>query len=206
MATVLVSHGLYCSYSGPSGHERSSHDLSFSCSISHLQLLKSDALASKLIPTKKFLKKEIRQQDSDKLGINGRANKMVSTKKLMKAKPSFTQKIGTANVSTAVNGLKRVKNVSGLVKRNEVLDIAKARKKKMTDDLSSVDELKVLPSDEGFSWANENYNGWQRTTDIWSFVISLRIRVLFDDAKWAYLGGFTEDKQVKLQSCMCYFS
>ncbi|CBI28458.3 unnamed protein product, partial [Vitis vinifera] len=58
-----------------------------------------------------------------------------------------------------------------------------------------MEELKVLPSDEGFSWANENYNSWQRSIDVWSFVISLRLRILLDNAKWAYLGGFTEDKQ-----------
>lgn len=59
-----------------------------------------------------------------------------------------------------------------------------------------LEELKVLPSDEGFSWANENYSSWQRSIDVWSFVLSLRVRVLLDNAKWAYVGGFTEEKQV----------
>ncbi|KAA8524878.1 hypothetical protein F0562_011301 [Nyssa sinensis] len=56
-------------------------------------------------------------------------------------------------------------------------------------------ELMVLPSDEGFSWANENYNSIQRSVDVWSFVLSLQVRVLLDNAKWTYLGGFSEDKQ-----------
>ncbi|KAI3702661.1 hypothetical protein L6452_28409 [Arctium lappa] len=58
------------------------------------------------------------------------------------------------------------------------------------------EELKVLPSDESFSWANENYNSVQRTIDVWSFVLSLCVRVLFDDSKWSYPGGFTEGKQI----------
>ncbi|XP_040383346.1 protein ACTIVITY OF BC1 COMPLEX KINASE 7, chloroplastic-like [Oryza brachyantha] len=57
------------------------------------------------------------------------------------------------------------------------------------------EELKVFPSDEGFSWAKDNYNSGQSSADIWSFVLSLRIRVLFDNAKWAYAGGFSEENQ-----------
>ncbi|XP_020579949.1 uncharacterized protein LOC110024366 isoform X3 [Phalaenopsis equestris] len=198
MATALVSRGLSCSYSGTSEHGRTSNDLSFSCSISSLQLLKCDALSSKFSRSIKIFRSEVRKQESDKLGINGRSNKMVSTKKLAEIKSTFTEKIGTASVSAAVNGSKGVvNNGAGLVKMNGVLDIAKTPKKKVADDLSSGDELKVFASDEGFSWANENYNGWQRTIDIWSFVISLRIRVLFDNAKWAYLDGITENKQKK---------
>lgn len=55
--------------------------------------------------------------------------------------------------------------------------------------------LKVFPSDEGFSWANENYSSFQRSIDVWSFVLSLRLRLLLDTSKWAYAGGFTQDKQ-----------
>jgi hypothetical protein len=42
----------------------------------------------------------------------------------------------------------------------------------------------------------DNYNSMQRSIDILSFVLSLRVRVLFDNAKWAYPGGFSEEKQV----------
>ncbi|KAI0497002.1 hypothetical protein KFK09_023328 [Dendrobium nobile] len=197
MATVLVSQGFYCSYLGPSEHGRTLQDLSFSCSISNLQLLNSDALSYKFLHKTKFLRSELRQQESDKIGINGRPNKMVSTKKLMKTKSTFTQKIGTGSVRTAANGSTRVQNGDSLVKRNEMLDIAKTLKTKMADDLSYVDGLKIFPSDEDFSWANESYNAWQRTIDIWSFVLSLRIRLLFDNTKWTYFDGFTENKQKK---------
>lgn len=64
--------------------------------------------------------------------------------------------------------------------------------------LPPVEGLKVLPSDEGFSWANENYNSVQRTIDVWSCIISLRVRVLLDDAKWAYIRGWSKEKQVGL--------
>ncbi|KAL9453873.1 hypothetical protein AB3S75_009473 [Citrus x aurantiifolia] len=85
---------------------------------------------------------------------------------------------------------------SEVVKRNNPPNaLVKALKGKGSNELPPVEELKVLPSDESFSWANENYNSWQRTIDVWSFVLSLRIRILFDNAKWAYLGGFSEDKQ-----------
>ncbi|KAG6546202.1 hypothetical protein Mapa_012240 [Marchantia paleacea] len=56
-------------------------------------------------------------------------------------------------------------------------------------------DLRVLPSDEGFSWAKDNYSPVQRTIDIWSFVFQLRARVFLLDAKWTYIGGFNEERQ-----------
>lgn len=58
--------------------------------------------------------------------------------------------------------------------------------------------LRVLPSDEGFSWAKEDYSATKRQIDVWSFVLTLRSRVWFLDTKWTYVGGFTEEKQVKI--------
>ncbi|XP_024397314.1 protein ACTIVITY OF BC1 COMPLEX KINASE 7, chloroplastic [Physcomitrium patens] len=55
--------------------------------------------------------------------------------------------------------------------------------------------FRVLPSDEGFSWARDDYSTTQRQIDVWSFVLTLRARVWFLDSKWTYLGGFTEEKQ-----------
>ena len=52
-----------------------------------------------------------------------------------------------------------------MVHVSEVLE-AKLRKPKEHPVLD--EELKVLGSDENFSWANENYNIWQRTIDVWS--------------------------------------
>ncbi|BFI41989.1 aarF domain-containing kinase [Marchantia polymorpha subsp. ruderalis] len=56
-------------------------------------------------------------------------------------------------------------------------------------------DLRILPSDEGFSWAKDNYSPVQRTIDIWSFVLQLRARVFLLDAKWTYIGGFNEERQ-----------
>jgi aarF domain-containing kinase len=60
----------------------------------------------------------------------------------------------------------------------------------------SKDSVRVLPSDEGFSWSKESYSATQRQIDIWSFVLALRARIWLLDVKWTYIGGFTEDKQV----------
>lgn len=56
---------------------------------------------------------------------------------------------------------------------------------------------RVLPSDEGFSWAKEDYSATNRNIDVWSFVLTLRSRVWLLDTKWTYVGGFTEEKQVR---------
>lgn len=52
-----------------------------------------------------------------------------------------------------------------------------------------------LSSDESFRWAREDYNVVQRTVDVWSAVLTLRARLALVDAKWTYLGGFSEGKQ-----------
>lgn len=98
----------------------------------------------------------------------------------------------------AVNGLsKSVINGSGtsLVNGSKMSALVKTQKQMSARDDPFEEELKVLPSDEGFSWAKANYNSVQRSIDIWSFVLSLRIRILFDNAKWAYAGGFSEENQ-----------
>lgn len=56
--------------------------------------------------------------------------------------------------------------------------------------------LRILPSDEGFSWAKDNYSATQRQIDVWSFVLTLQARVWLLDAKWTYVGGFDKEKQV----------
>ncbi|RVX08347.1 Protein activity of BC1 complex kinase 7, chloroplastic [Vitis vinifera] len=133
---------------------------------------------------------EMRKSESPvSLGTNGRATKMVPTSEIVKNRTPPTKKV------EIVNGSSRVVNGASIVKRDTASALVKAPKIKESRDLPPMEELKVLPSDEGFSWANENYNSWQRSIDVWSFVISLRLRILLDNAKWAYLGGFTEDKQ-----------
>ncbi|KAK8916960.1 hypothetical protein KSP39_PZI023086 [Platanthera zijinensis] len=200
MTMALASHVFYYSYFGTSERGRTSGDLSFSISMSNLLQLDCNAVPSKRVYMAKYLRSETRQQEYDKLGTNGRARKMVSTEELMKSKTASIPKNGSVNgkvSASVVDVSRRVENGAGLAKSNDILDVAKTERKWVADDLYPVDVLKVLPSDENFKWANENYNAWQRTIDIWSFVLSLRIRVLFDSEKWAYLNGFTEEKQAK---------
>lgn len=126
-------------------------------------------------------------ESPEKVGINGRPVKMVPTSEVTK------RKVQSVNGAEIVNGSTQRINGASIVKRAAAPAPMKKQKSK---ELPPVEDLKVLPSDEGFSWANENYNSVQRSVDVWSFVLSLRVRVFLDNAKWTYVGGFTEDKQV----------
>ncbi|KAJ1383876.1 UbiB domain [Sesbania bispinosa] len=128
---------------------------------------------------------------ASKNGTNGRAVKMVPANELVRRKTLSANKVEKGNGSTSKQGV----NGASLVRKDPTRASTKTKESKTSKELSSIEELKVLPSDESFSWANENYNSWQRSIDVWSFVISLRIRVLLDNAKWSYLGGFTQVKQ-----------
>lgn len=135
---------------------------------------------------------EMRQTESpSRLGTNGRAIKMVPASEVMKRKipPSTNGEV------EKVNGVNQVVNGANMVGKSPTSALVKAPKSRESKKLPPTEDLRVLPSDESFSWANENYNSVQRSIDVWSFVISLRVRVLFDNAKWAYIGGFTEEKQ-----------
>ncbi|KAF8409743.1 hypothetical protein HHK36_005822 [Tetracentron sinense] len=190
MAAILASHGCYCRNVESLNQGGDMENLSFSGSISIQNFRKFER--QKYDPTKnRFLRfqVEMRQTEStERLGINGRPTKMVPTTEVMKSKsPSI-------NKGKIENGSKRVVNGVSLVKRNPAPTPIKTPKSRPSKEIPVMEELKVLPSDESFSWANDNYNTWQRTIDVWSFVLSLRVRVLLDNAKWAYVGGFTEDK------------
>ncbi|KAL3133809.1 hypothetical protein ABBQ32_008284 [Trebouxia sp. C0010 RCD-2024] len=54
-----------------------------------------------------------------------------------------------------------------------------------------------IPLDSDFRWARDNYNSTQRSLDIWSFIISLRVRLYLLDQKWSYVGGWAEDKRTE---------
>ncbi|BBG99887.1 Protein kinase superfamily protein, partial [Prunus dulcis] len=140
----------------------------------------------------KFLRFQVQMrkaESSSRSGVNGRAVRMVPASEVVKRTTPSTNKI------EIVNGTKQAVNGASLVRRNPTPALVKTQKSRPTKELPPMEELKVLPSDDGFSWANENYSSWQRSADVWSFVLSLRVRVLLDNAKWAYIGGFTEDKQ-----------
>jgi hypothetical protein len=198
MAAILASHSSYCRNMESINQGRPLDNLSFSSSISLHKFSKMDGSSCGPPRTDKF-QVEMRQSESpSRLATNGRAVKMVPASEVVKRKTLSTNKVDI------VNGSKQVVNGAKLVRRQPTP--APVRKPKVIDfkQLPPVEDLKVLPSDEGFSWANENYNSLQRSIDVWSFVLSLRVRVLFDNAKWAYLGGFTEDKQVDLLNFYCF--
>ncbi|KAG9448562.1 hypothetical protein H6P81_008527 [Aristolochia fimbriata] len=142
--------------------------------------LVSNGHASKMVP--------VRQKEADGLVTNGRASKMVPTRGLVKRRTSPTRR-------ESVNG--SVVNVNGVsvAARKKSPGLVKTQKGEPAKEFQFEDELRVLPSDEGFSWAKDDYSSVQRSIDVWSFVLSLRLRVLFDNSQWAYFGGFTEDKQ-----------
>lgn len=114
---------------------------------------------------------------------------MVPTSEVMK------KRTPNGNRVDIQNGTKQVINGATLAKRDSSAALVKSTRSRETDKLPPLENFRVLPTDEGFSWADENYNDIRRTIDIWSFVLALRVRVTFDNAKWAYASGFTEDKQ-----------
>lgn len=195
MAAILASQCCYCRNVELMNQGRAMESLGFSSSISSQNLSKFERQTPHLPTADKSFRFQVEMRKTESagnLGTNGRAIKMVPTSEIVRNRTPSTKKVDI------VNGSSQVVNGASLVKRNNVSALVKAPKFKESRDLPPTEELKVLPSDEAFSWANENYNSWQRSIDVWSFVISLRIRILLDNGKWAYLGGFTEDKQVSL--------
>lgn len=213
MAAVLASHSSCCHNAELINQD----SLSFSASISSPKFSNYGKPRCNLPRGDQSLRFQVQMQQTEsplKSGVNGRAVRMVPASEVVKRKTPIEKVNGVTSKVVKVNGLTNkaekvngsVVNGASLVRTNRRSTLFKTPKSKASKELPPVDVLKVLPSDEGFSWANENYNAWQRNIDVWSFVISFRIRVLFDNAKWAYLGGFTEDKQVSLGTKLCTFS
>ena len=193
MAAILASFSCGCRVGDRTNQGRLGEDISFSGNISNHDLSRFDKDVYALAKTRKLGRLQVSMQQTElstKVGTNGRATKMVPTTEVMKAKSVSVSPLQGVNGSTRnVNGGKLVKSPP---------------KTSRTNVLPPIEGLKVLPSDEGFSWANENYNSVQRSIDVWSFVLSLRARVYLDSAKWTYIGGFSEDKQVELVDWLTY--
>ena len=99
-----------------------------------------------------------------KLGMKGQPITMVPTSEVVNNKPVSKQRAGIVNGSTqAVNG-------TGLIKRDISPPLVKSVKVQEFTGFPPSEDLRVLPSDESFSWANDNYNSVQRSIDVWSFV------------------------------------
>ncbi|KAL0744167.1 hypothetical protein Bca4012_085680 [Brassica carinata] len=144
--------------------------------------------------SKRFRIEMRRSESPSKPGINGRSVKMVPASEVVKRKD------GVNNVNKVNGSAGKVVNGASLVNMNGAASsstLVKPPTKQKPESFlpPPVEGVRVLPSDEGFSWADENYSSFQRSVDVWSFVLALRIRVLFDNAKWSYIGGFTEEKQ-----------
>lgn len=200
MAAILASQSCYCRDAEMLNQGRTNEGLSFSSSISN-QIAQLERKIFNVNGGNRVYRFQVdmRQTDSPaRLGTNGRAVKMVPASEVMKRNaPNGSNKV------EIVNGSKQIVNGASIVKRKPTMSLVKTPKVRDPQQFPPVDELKVLPSDEGFSWANENYSSWQRNIDVWSFVLSLRVRVLLDNAKWAYVGGFSEDKQVCFKRFGC---
>lgn len=195
MAATLASHSCYCREAKLNeGKGKQAFDLCFSRSISLNSFNKFEKSTWSPPSHQHFrLRNEMQHNTSPpRLGTtNGRAVKMVPVNEVVRKKAASANKVET------INGKKQVIYGASIVKRSPSPPLV--RRTNVTDPrkLPPIEDLKVLPSDEGFSWANENYNSVQRSIDVWSFVISLRVRVFIENAKWTYAGGFSEDKQVE---------
>jgi len=194
MAATLASHSCYfCEAKLNEGKGRQAYDLCFSRSISLNTFNKIEKSTWNPPRSRHFrIGNELQHNTSPpRLSTNGRAVKMAPINEVVKTKAVSANKVEKINGKRqAINGASIIKRSPSppLIKRTNVIDSQK---------LPPLEDLKILPSDEGFSWANENYNSVQRSIDVWSFIVSLRVRVFLENAKWTYAEGFSEDKQVE---------
>lgn len=218
MAAILASNSCYCRDVQFVNQGRTTDSLSFSRSVSNQKLDQHECTLPK---SQRFPKFHVKMQQTEspmKYGTNGRPTNGQPVKLGANGKPvnlgangqpvklgskgqpitmvSTSDMVNNKQTAGIVNGSTKVVNGTSLVRRATTPPLVKSVKVRESTGFPPSEELRVLPSDESFSWANENYNSVQRSIDVWSFVLSLRVRVLLDNAKWAYPGGFTEDKQV----------
>ncbi|KAI9176622.1 hypothetical protein LWI28_005150 [Acer negundo] len=175
MAAMLASQGCYCHNSNLFNQGRTMDSLRFS---SFRAKFENQICNPVMMRTKKSFRFRVKMQTEIPSRIKGR--------KTVKLVPT----------SEIVNGTKQqTVHRTSLVKRNYNSALVRVPKDRHSKELPPLEELKVLPSDESFDWANENYSSWQRSIDVWTAVISFQMRLVLIDAKWTYFGGFKEDKQ-----------
>lgn len=201
MAAILASQSCYCRDMELPHQRIALDDLAFSSSISSKRFPKYEKLASNMSASPKGLgfQLEMRQTKEPELGSNGRPIKMVPASEVTtNARSLSVNKAPMVNgTKQNINGASKVVNGVSIVKKETTPPLVKRSKVREDEGLPPLDEPRVLPSDVGFSWASDNYNSLQRSIDVWSFVLSLRVRVLLENAKWAYAGGISEEKQKK---------
>ncbi|CAH9060660.1 unnamed protein product [Cuscuta europaea] len=178
-AATLASHS-YCCLNGELIECRTkSHNLSSSQTISPLFYSKFKRHSLKNTEMVCGFSVQMQQRESPvKLGRYGRPIEMIPASEVTQRKVPSINGVEIVNGTSGASIVKRAVSPAVMIKAKSI-------------ELPPVD----LPSDEGFNWANENYNSFQRKIDIWSFALSLRVRVFLDNAKWTYASGFNEDKQ-----------
>ncbi|MCO5610145.1 hypothetical protein L7F22_064380 [Adiantum nelumboides] len=150
------------------------------------------------------------------LAVNGRESRMVPIGEALKKEPAAkarTDTMRSANGSIPKGTVNGVANSLDSLSKTSLLSMNRSDQqvngslqklpkrplsRKLEHSLENLGwdgDAKVLPSDENFSWSKENYSTLQRTIDVWSFVLSLRTRVYLDNAKWSFIGGFSDEKQ-----------
>uniref|UniRef100_A0A0D6QZN2 ABC1 atypical kinase-like domain-containing protein n=1 Tax=Araucaria cunninghamii TaxID=56994 RepID=A0A0D6QZN2_ARACU len=137
------------------------------------------ALVPRNFPLSEGGRRRFKLRARSSVNVNGRPSRMVPVEEAM----SVRKNSKTNTNGSAANGSNWALAPRKMVRRFENRSI-----------LPPID-VKELPLDEGFSWSKENYNRLERTLDVWTFVLSLRVRTYLDEAKWSYIGGFTEEKQ-----------
>ncbi|KAK9691243.1 hypothetical protein RND81_09G184600 [Saponaria officinalis] len=212
MATILASQ-CQCRHIELSQQRVVLDELRFSTSIHGQRLVNFERHGSNIPTSRTGFRLLGQTKEPTDLGGNGRSRKMVPASEVMKnirnSSVNGTGKVvngvngnkkvinGVNNVVNGVNGTKQAINGVSIVKKETVSPMVKRLIVPKDEGLPPLEEPRVLPSDTGFSWANDNYNSVQRSVDVWSFVLTLRVRVLLENAKWAYVGGFDEEKQKK---------
>ncbi|CAO2814300.1 unnamed protein product [Amaranthus hypochondriacus] len=209
MAAILASQSCNCGNLKSFQQRIAIDDLGSSCSISGIRLPKFEQRVFNLAAYGQGIRFELETRHTRKptsLGNDKRSTKMLSTDEVMnnngrtmngtKQNINGASKVSINNTRT-VNGTKSNINGVSIVKREFASSLVERPKFQENEGLPPLEEPRVMPSDAGFSWANDNYNSVQRSIDVWSFVLSLRVRVLLENAKWSYVGGFDEEKQKK---------
>jgi len=204
MAAVLASQSCYFREMDSQHHRIAIDDLTFSRSMSSKRFPQFDRYVTNLpaFPKGFVFRVEMRQtKEPTERVSNGQPIKMAPTSEFMRrTRNSTVNKAATVNgTKQIINGGSKVVNGVSIVKR-ETSPLFRRSTILKDEGLPPFDEPRVLPTDVGFSWASDTYNSVQRSIDVWSFVISLRVRIFFDNAKWAFAGGFSEEKQVRFIS------
>ncbi|WVZ21053.1 hypothetical protein V8G54_008375 [Vigna mungo] len=154
----MAMQGCYCHHVKSVTQRRMMDSLSFSGSISVNKLSKNIRTTrcdpSKSNPFPKFLVVRMRQTElplpaSKNGAANGRAVKMVRTTELVNKKTMSVNK-----VEKTVNGSASKVNGTSQVRKRPMPVMTKTVKSRTrtSRELPPLEELKVLPSDEGFSW------------------------------------------------------